>query len=95
MMIEKRIPVRRCAGCMEHSDKKELLRLAKNKDGEISFDLSGKNPGRGAYICRNMQCLAKARKKRGFERALKLKGEVPHEIYEKIEREIGTENQFK
>ena len=52
-MIHKKIPQRMCTGCMEMKSKKELIRVVRNKEGEVSIDLTGKKPGRGAYICRN------------------------------------------
>lgn len=67
--MQKRVPIRMCVGCRESSPKKDLLRIVRSSDGEISLDLSGKKSGRGAYICRNTDCLAKARKSRSLERA--------------------------
>lgn len=85
-MQQKKIPLRRCTGCNEMKSKKELVRVVKNKDGEVSLDLTGKKAGRGAYLCRDASCLQKARKSRGLERALSC--QIPAEIYEAMEKEL-------
>lgn len=85
-MQQKKIPLRRCTGCNESKPKKELVRVVRSPAGEISLDLVGKKPGRGAYLCPDPQCLAKARKAKRLERALET--QIPPEVYESIEREI-------
>ncbi len=85
-MKVKKIPQRMCTGCMEMEPKKELIRVVKNKGNEISIDLHGKKPGRGAYICRNIQCLEKAVKTKRLERNLETK--INDEIYDKLKEEI-------
>lgn len=87
-MIPKKIPLRRCTGCGESKPKKELVRVVKNSAGEISLDLTGKKPGRGAYVCPNAKCLAKARKARRFERALEC--QIPLALYEAMEAELAA-----
>ena len=82
----KNVPLRKCLGCDEMLGKKGLLRVVRSKDGEISLDLTGKKSGRGAYICNDAECFAKARKKKSLERALKCV--IPQEIYEKLEVQI-------
>ncbi|MDR2531764.1 MAG: YlxR family protein [Oscillospiraceae bacterium] len=84
--MEKKIPVRKCVGCMEQSGKKELIRVVRSKDGEVAIDPAGKKSGRGAYICKDAQCLAKARKKKSLERGLKCG--IPAEVYDKLEEEL-------
>ena len=59
-MKPKKIPMRMCNGCMEMKPKKELIRIVKNAEGEVSVDLTGKKSGRGAYICKSVECLEKA-----------------------------------
>ncbi|MDR2559755.1 MAG: YlxR family protein [Oscillospiraceae bacterium] len=86
-MTERRIPIRKCVGCAEHSGKKELIRVVRSKDGDVSLDLTGKKSGRGAYICKDAQCLAKARKKKSLERGLKC--QIPDEIYDTLESELN------
>lgn len=84
----KKVPVRHCVGCGEGRAKRELLRVVKSPEGEISLDLTGKKSGRGAYICRDTACLAKARKKKSLERAFK--GPVPDEVYARLEQELAA-----
>lgn len=89
-MHEKKVPLRKCTGCLEMKNKKELIRVVKNSSGEISLDLTGKKAGRGAYICKNTDCFKKARKSRGLERAFSCK--IPDDVYDNMEREL-TENE--
>ncbi|MCL2020219.1 MAG: YlxR family protein [Oscillospiraceae bacterium] len=86
-MNERKTPIRKCVGCTEQSGKKELIRIVRAKDGEISLDFTGKKSGRGAYMCKDAACLAKARKKKSLERALK--HEIPVEIYDNLEAEMN------
>ena len=65
----KKIPMRQCVGCREMKPKKELVRVVKSPEGVISMDLKGKAPGRGAYVCREAECLRRAVKSRALERA--------------------------
>ncbi|UZT82272.1 RNase P modulator RnpM [Caproicibacterium sp. BJN0003] len=89
-MRPKRIPMRMCTGCGEMKPKKELVRVVKSPEGEVSLDLTGKKPGRGAYVCKSAECLRKARKSRRFEKAFSMK--IPDEIYDAMEKEL-TENE--
>ena len=84
--MEKKVPLRKCLGCDEMIGKKGLLRIVRSKEGEISLDLTGKKSGRGAYICRDLQCFGKARKRKAFERSLKCR--IPDEVYDRLQREI-------
>lgn len=83
----RKIPQRQCLGCNEHKPKVELLRVVKDPQGEISLDFTGKKSGRGAYICRDLECLRKARKGRRIDRNLDC--EIPDEIYDRMERELS------
>ena len=76
----KKIPMRQCIGCGEMKPKRELIRVVKPKEGEISLDLTGRLPGRGAYLCRNAECLRMAQKSRRLERSFSCK--VEPEVYE-------------
>ncbi|MDU1411577.1 MAG: YlxR family protein [Clostridium sp.] len=87
-MKVKKIPQRMCTGCMEMKPKKELIRVVKSKENEISIDLHGKKPGRGAYICRDINCLEKAVKAKRLERNLECK--ISDEIYDKLKEEISN-----
>lgn len=86
-MQEKHIPLRKCLGCGEMIGKKGALRIVRSKEGEVSSDPTGKKAGRGAYICRDAQCLELARKAGRIERSLKCA--VPAEIYENIAKELS------
>lgn len=78
----KKIPQRTCMGCNEKKDKTDLIRVVKSSNGEINIDKSGKMPGRGAYICDNIQCLERAVKTKRIERVLETK--IENTIYEKL-----------
>ena len=82
----RKIPMRQCLGCNEHKPKLELLRVVRDPEGQISLDFTGKKSGRGAYICRDVACLKKARRSRRIERNLEC--EIPEEIYDKMEQEL-------
>ena len=83
----KKIPQRQCVGCREMKDKKALLRVVKSPEGVVSLDFGGKKPGRGAYVCRDVECLKRARKSRALERAFDTA--IPAEVYDAMEREMG------
>ena len=78
----KKQPQRTCMGCNEKKDKKDLIRIVKNKQNEINIDKTGKLEGRGAYICDNITCLEKAIKSRRIEKVFEKK--IPEEIYERL-----------
>ena len=82
----KKVPVRTCLGCNEEKPKKELVRAVRTPQGEVILDLTGKQAGRGAYICPDINCLKKARKAKRFERALSCT--VSDELYEKMEETL-------
>ena len=86
-MQPRKIPIRRCCGCGEGKPKKELVRIVRPPEGEVSLDLTGKKAGRGAYLCRDAACLAKARKKKSLERALSVS--IPPEVYEAMEAQLA------
>ncbi len=69
----KKVPQRTCMGCNQKKEKKELIRIVKNKEGEVFVDLSGKQAGRGAYLCNDIACLEKVLKTKRLERALETK----------------------
>ncbi len=88
-MKTRKTPLRMCLGCSEMKPKKELVRVVKSKEGEISLDLTGKKPGRGAYICKSAECFSKARKSRRFEKTFSCK--IDEELYDAMERELENE----
>ena len=85
-MQQKKIPMRQCLGCREHKPKKELIRVVRSPEGEISLDFRGKASGRGAYVCPSTDCLKKAIRARAIERALDCA--IPPEIYEKLSEQM-------
>ncbi|MGI5935621.1 MAG: RNase P modulator RnpM [Oscillospiraceae bacterium] len=88
--MPKRTPLRQCTGCREMKPKRELIRVVRSPQNEISLDFRGKAPGRGAYVCPNMDCLKKAIKSKALERAFNTK--IPDEIYEQLAEQMETEN---
>ncbi len=88
-MKTKKIPMRMCLGCNEMKPKKELIRVVKTKEGEISLDFTGRKSGRGAYICRNAECFNKARKARRFEKSFSCR--IDDEIYDSMEAGLKNE----
>ena len=90
MQKPRKIPQRQCLGCREMKNKKDLIRVVRSPEGEISLDFKGKKPGRGAYVCPQPECLKKARKSRALERAFSTS--VPPEVYEQREEQMREEN---
>lgn len=82
----EKIPMRMCTGCMEMKPKKELIRIVKSPEGEVSVDLTGKKSGRGAYICKSAECLEKAFKAKRLSRNLDVS--ISEEIYNKLRSEV-------
>ncbi len=83
----KKLPQRTCIGCNSKKDKKELIRIVKNKNEEINVDLTGKMDGRGIYICKNEECLDKAIKNKRISRTFEM--EIANSIYENIRKIIN------
>lgn len=79
-MQQRKIPMRQCVGCREMKPKKELIRVVRSPEGEISLDFRGKAPGRGAYLCPQTDCLKKAMKSKALDRGFETT--IPQEIYE-------------
>lgn len=88
-MKVKKVPQRMCTGCMEMKPKKELIRVVKSTEGDISVDLTGKKNGRGAYVCKNTECLEKAFKAKRLQR--NLEAQISDEIYSRLKEEIENE----
>ena len=98
-MKQKKIPMRKCTGCGEMKPKRELIRVVKAPDlrnengevvekGEVSLDLDGRKPGRGAYICPKPECLRAAAKSRRLEKAFSCR--VPEEVYAALEASLAN-----
>ncbi len=85
----RKLPMRMCLGCGEMKPKKELIRAVKSPEGEISLDLTGRKPGRGAYLCRSEECLRLARKGRKLEKSFSCR--IDDEVYDLMEKQLAEE----
>ena len=84
--MQKKIPQRQCMGCRERKAKRELIRVVRSPEGEVSLDFVGKKNGRGAYICPNPECLKKAIRSKALDRSLEVT--IPEEVYQRLEKEM-------
>ncbi len=84
--MQKKVPLRQCLGCREMKPKRELVRVVRSPEGNVSVDGTGRSPGRGAYICRNAGCLQKAIKSRALSRALE--AEIPADVYDALRADL-------
>jgi len=84
--MQKKIPQRQCMGCRERKAKRELIRVVRSPEGDVSLDFGGKKNGRGAYICPNMECLKKAIRSKSLDRSLEVT--IPEEVYQRLEKEM-------
>lgn len=89
-MKVKKIPQRTCIGCGEIHNKKEMVRIVRSPEGDVSLDRSGKKPGRGAYVCPNPACIEKAFQSKSLEKALQVK--VSPETKKALLAELSHEN---
>lgn len=87
-MAGKKTPTRKCIGCREMKDKKELIRILKTEGDEIVLDTTGKKNGRGAYLCFSTECFEKAVKSKGLERSFKRA--IPQEVYDDLKKELNN-----
>lgn len=85
--MPKKIPMRQCVGCREMKPKRELIRVVRSPEGEISLDFRGKKPGRGAYVCPDPACLKRARKSNALGRAFETA--IPAEVYDALEAQMA------
>ena len=85
--MPKKTPQRTCMGCQAKKDTRELVRIVRSPEGEISVDLTGKKPGRGAYICPDIECLNKVVKSKRLERSLETS--ISQEIYESLKEQLS------
>ena len=86
MQKVKKIPQRQCVGCREMKEKKRLIRVVRSAEGKVSLDFGGRAPGRGAYVCRSVDCLKKARRSRALERAFETA--IGEDIYAALQAQI-------
>lgn len=84
--MEKKIPMRQCLGCREMKPKRELIRVVRSPEGEISLDFKGKASGRGAYLCPKSACLKKTIKAKALEKAFAT--HIPPDIYDKLQEQM-------
>ena len=84
--MPKKIPLRQCVGCREMKPKKELIRVVRSPEGQVSLDFKGKLPGRGAYLCPDPACLARAKKSRALERDFS--AQLPDEVWAGLEAQM-------
>ncbi len=82
----KKVPMRKCVGCQEMKNKKEMLRVIRTPEEELVIDTTGRKNGRGAYLCFSTACFDRARKSKGLERSLKMN--IPAEVYDGLKKEI-------
>ena len=87
--MQKKIPQRQCMGCRERKAKRELIRVVRGTDGNVTVDFSGKLNGRGAYICPEPECLRKAQKAKSLERSLETP--IPEQVYERLIKEMEAQ----
>ena len=85
-MKQRKIPLRKCTGCNEMRNKKEMIRIVRDEEGNFSLDFNGKKSGRGAYVCPNESCLELAEKNKGLERSFKMA--VDKDIYTELRKEL-------
>ena len=88
--MQKKIPQRQCMGCRERKSKREMIRVVRGTDGNVSLDFGGKMNGRGAYICPDPECLKKARRSKALDRSLEVT--IPEEVYDRLQREIEVQS---
>lgn len=91
--MPKKIPMRQCVGCREMKEKRQLIRVVRSPEGEVTLDFKGKKPGRGAYLCPDPACLARARKAKALQRAFEIP--IPDEVFAALEEQMtqeGTQN---
>lgn len=86
--MKRKVPLRKCIGCGENKDKRNLIRIVKNKEDEFFVDIIGKKNGRGAYVCPKVDCLNAAIKNKGLERSFKCK--IPQDIYDEMKKEFSN-----
>ena len=85
-MQQKKIPMRQCVGCREMRPKRELVRIVRSPEGQVSVDLKGRSPGRGAYICPDEKCLKRAISSKALSRVLEV--DIPEELYDALRQQL-------
>ena len=88
--MQKKIPQRQCMGCRERKPKRELIRVVRSPEGNVSLDFGGKMNGRGAYLCLDPDCLKKAIRSKALDRSLEV--EIPEDVYARLQKEMEAQN---
>ena len=89
--MQKKIPQRQCMGCRERKAKRELIRVVRSPEGNVSLDFGGKMNGRGAYLCPDPECLKRAIRSKALERSLEVT--IPEEVYGRLEKEMESRHE--
>ena len=87
--MQKKIPMRQCVGCRQMKPKRELVRIVRSPEGQVSVDTKGRSPGRGAYVCRDASCLKKAISSKALSRSLDT--EIPEELYDTLKEQLEAD----
>ena len=85
--MNKKIPMRQCVGCGEMKAKRDMMRVLRTPEQTFTLDATGRKNGRGAYVCKSLDCLKMARKNKGLERSFRMS--IPDEVYDSLEKEFG------
>ena len=88
--MQKKIPQRQCMGCRERKNKRDMIRVVRSPEGNVSLDFGGKMNGRGAYICPQLDCLKKAIRSKALDRSLEVT--IPQDVYDRLETEMEGAN---
>jgi predicted RNA-binding protein YlxR (DUF448 family) len=88
--MQKKIPQRQCMGCRERKEKRQLIRVVRKTDGQVSLDFGGKMNGRGAYLCPDPECLKKAIRSKALDRSLEVA--IPQEVYDRLAKEMEAQS---
>ena len=88
--MQKKIPQRQCMGCRERKNKRDMIRVVRSPEGNVSLDFGGKMNGRGAYICPQLDCLKKAIRSKALDRSLEVT--IPEEVYDRLQKEMESSN---
>ena len=88
--MQKKIPQRQCMGCRERKEKREMIRVVRSPEGNVSLDFGGKLNGRGAYLCPNPECLKRAIRSKALDRSLEVT--IPEEVYARLEKEMEAQS---
>ena len=89
--MSKKVPLRQCVGCGQMKSKKEMMRVIKTAEGDIVLDVTGRKNGRGAYLCKQEECLKMAMKNKGLERSFKMS--IDQSVYESLQKECDENSE--